>query len=90
MWAQGLAYGRASALLERRYPQPGATLATTTTTTGSQHRNPIRTAISLVAENRSLGAFLWSLGWHVGHRGGRNLTAPAAPMPIGSRAPRAS
>jgi cellulose synthase/poly-beta-1,6-N-acetylglucosamine synthase-like glycosyltransferase len=89
MWAQGMAYGEASALLTKRFPRPA--VAVSAITAPAEHQsNPVRTAIGLLQDNRNPGALLWAVGWHVGHRKGMASRAPVAPVPVASRAPRAS
>jgi len=92
MWAQGLAYGAASAMLEKRFPRPSTApaVAVPTAPEEPEHHNPVRTAIGLLQENRNPGALLWAVGWHVGHRKGLASRAPVVPVPMASRAPRAS
>ena len=84
MWSQGKSYGMAAALLEHRYPHtvPAPSLSAPESVTAPA-TNPLgvplpaarepgtsraATVLKLIREQRSLGALLWTLGWHVGHR----------------------
>ncbi len=93
MWAQGRAYGGASALLEHRYPDPSHTGPITSRPgpRGAAHRpGAISRLVSLVLEQRSLGGLLWTLGWHVGHREWRPVEPPPAPRRITPHSHQAS
>jgi glycosyltransferase involved in cell wall biosynthesis len=73
MFGQGRAYGAASALLARRYPHPAVVDLTTATTSSTKPAAPrrfraVRGLIDLTRTHRSVGAWLWTLGWHLGHR----------------------
>ena len=83
IWAQGCAYGAATALLEHRYPANGVSplLPWRAITTGQPavppaSRHPLRRPaagwgaklLELIRDQRSFGSLVWTLGWHVGHR----------------------
>jgi glycosyltransferase involved in cell wall biosynthesis len=87
MWRQGRAYGAAAALLEHRYPAAGnaqVSLASQPQPAGRGTSGP-RALIRLISEQRSVGGFLWSLGWHVGHHSWTPQAQPAmtlrSPLP---------
>jgi glycosyltransferase involved in cell wall biosynthesis len=80
MWAQGRAYGEASALLTQRYPSPSAPAVRA----GRLRRvRALIRLVRLVRDRRSPGALLWSLGWHLGYRRRRDgapvLSPPGTP-----------
>jgi Glycosyl transferase family 2 len=98
MWHQGRAYGAAAAMLDHRYPRPPQTGRRQMTVVRADTRTPpgvalekltapIRKVTSLAREQASLGGFLWTLGWHVGHRRWRpRISAPeSAPAALGHR-----
>jgi GT2 family glycosyltransferase len=89
MWAQGRAYGSASALLEERYRRI-PTIAEAVP--GSRSRSLVGALVELVRKQRSIGGLLWSLGWHIGHREWRPSSSPGltSSRPIGSQTRRAS
>jgi cellulose synthase/poly-beta-1,6-N-acetylglucosamine synthase-like glycosyltransferase len=90
MWAQGVAYGAAAALLEHRFPQPPPTL-TAVGPTSSGPSGKVHTVVNLLSEHRSAGALLWTLGWHVGHRKWQPASGPVIPVsPAAAPARRAS
>jgi glycosyltransferase involved in cell wall biosynthesis len=82
MWAQGRAYGAATAELERRY---AAVTAADLPAGGSPAATPAGPAhpLSELARMLTPGALIWRTGWHVGHRSHREPTgsrATAAPQ----------
>lgn len=82
MWGQGRAYGRASALLAHRYPQPSPA--------PRAPRSRAAALVSLVRQHRSPGSLLWSLGWHVGHREWQPPLDRIGPEPVsGAESPAA-
>jgi GT2 family glycosyltransferase len=99
MWAQGRAYGTASALLTYRYatitiPAPSLAEAGSGRGTGGAGPSPAarpvmsstpvrRSRLARLIDHRSLGSLLWTLGWHVGHR---RWHPPTPLTPAGGRA----
>jgi len=90
MWAQGRNYGAAAALLEYRYrdasPPPTGPISSKP---GPPRTRPPRfgllgRAISLLRDQPSPGALLWTLGWHVGHRNWEPTAASAGSLQIPS------
>lgn len=90
MWGQGVAYGKASALLEHRYGAGPATapagpdqeLPAARPTMRRPGASRTATVISLLRDHRDPGALLWTLGWHLGHRQWRpdQPVGPVAPV----------
>jgi GT2 family glycosyltransferase len=96
MWAQGRAYGAASALLEHRYQNtaPAGRTGPVTSKPGPPGSGPrfgiVGRVVSLILEQHSVGGLLWTLGWHVGHRQWRPAHSPAAATPISPPSRQAS
>src|SRR3954454_22666174 len=69
MFAQARAYGDAAALLENRYRgQDRRDTAGTTTGPPRRRLNTPASLLRFVRRHRSLGAALWTVGWHLGYR----------------------
>ena len=96
MWRQGRNYGAAAAMLSHRYPRrPQFSLVKNTSPSAPAPASPsVRTRfgsslrrLARVAEGQqSVGGFLWSLGWHVGHRRWQPALATAtAPIEMQER-----
>ena len=89
MWRQGRSYGAAAAMLGHRYPRrPQISIVRDDTHPAPARPSaldrlsaPVRGFGRLIGEQRSLGGFLWSLGWHLGHRRWQPGVA-TAPVPI--------
>jgi glycosyltransferase involved in cell wall biosynthesis len=78
LWRQGWAYGRAHAELDRRYglgPPTGSTTAQASAAPASAWQTVRRHGGPLARHpgRGELGAAVWQLGWHVGHRTGHWL-----------------
>ncbi len=71
MFGQGRAYGAASALLEKRYSAPAVAGPHSSATETGRSLDPVRvgrTLLRLARTHDSVGAWLWTVGWHVGYR----------------------
>lgn len=77
MWSQGLAYGRASALLERGFGKPESGQERPVEPEPVGPRSFPAKLLAIVREQRSLGGVLWQLGWHLGWRLGNPERRPA-------------
>jgi glycosyltransferase involved in cell wall biosynthesis len=77
-WRQGRTYGKAQAVLERRY---GADRASVPAGEGPPATGAVSGLLRLV---RRPSALVWTLGWHVGHRSGSAVPARPADPPVGT------
>jgi glycosyltransferase involved in cell wall biosynthesis len=92
MWAQGRSYGAAAALLEDRYrsdsPAPTGPISSKPGPARPRRFGLAGRAFALVRDQQNLGALLWTLGWHVGHRQWR--PAPPGAQPAAGRRPQSA